>query len=112
MGQDRAQGSQEDRCHGAGPTPSLKHGGLSGRRLHLTSEQPIAVTARGRTVDEWKLLPGRENHFLDCAVLATVAASAAGITAVGAEMAPERQRRRVEVPKPGAQRKTIATRRR
>ena len=79
---------------------------------HLTSEQPIAVTARGRTVDEWKLLPGRENHFLDCAVLATVAASAAGITAVGAEMAPERQRRRVEVPKPGAQRKTIATRRR
>jgi hypothetical protein len=79
---------------------------------HLTSEQPIAVTARGRTVDEWKLLPGRENHFLDCCVLATVAASAAGITAVGAEMAPERQRRRVEVPKPGAQRKTIATRRR
>ncbi len=79
---------------------------------HLTSEQPIAVTARGRTVDEWKLLPGRENHFLDCAVLATVAASAAGITAVGAEIAPERQRRRVEVPKPGTQRKTIATRRR
>ena len=78
---------------------------------HLTSEQPIAVTARGRTVDEWKLLPGRENHFLDCAVLATVAASAAGITAVGAEMSPERQRRRVEVPKPGATRKTIATKR-
>ena len=79
---------------------------------HLTSEQPIAVTARGRTVDEWKLLPGRENHFLDCAVLATVAASAAGITAVGAEMAPERERKRVEIPKPGAQRKTISTRRR
>ena len=79
---------------------------------HLTSEQPIAVSARGRTVDEWKLLPGRENHFLDCAVLATVAASAAGITAVGAEMAPERERKRVEIPKPGAQRKTISTRRR
>ena len=32
---------------------------------HLTSEQPVAVTARGQTVDEWKLLPGRENHYLD-----------------------------------------------
>ena len=78
---------------------------------HLTSEQPIAVTARGRTVDEWKLYPGRENHLLDCCVMATVAASVAGITAPGAEASPERQRRRVEVPKPGAQRKTIATRR-
>lgn len=55
----------------------MKHGGLSGRRLHLTSEQPITVTARGRTVDEWKLLAGRENHFFDCWVMATVAASAA-----------------------------------
>lgn len=60
--------------------------------------QPIAVTARGRTVDEWKLLPGWENPFLDGAVLATAAASAAGITAVGAEMALERQHRRVEIP--------------
>jgi hypothetical protein len=33
---------------------------------HLTSEQPIAVTARGQTVDEWKLFPGRENHLVDC----------------------------------------------
>ncbi len=60
---------------------------------HLTSEQPIAVSARGRTVDEWNLLPGRENHLFDCAVMATVTASAAGITAVGAEPSPERQRR-------------------
>jgi phage terminase large subunit GpA-like protein len=78
---------------------------------HLTSEQPIAVTARGQTVDEWKLFPGRENHHFDYCVMATVAASAAGITAVGAEASPERQRRRVEVLKPGAQRKTIATKR-
>jgi len=78
---------------------------------HLTSEQPIAVTARGQTVDEWKLCPGRENHLFDCCVMATVAASTAGITAVGAEASPERQRRRVEVPTPGAQRKTIATKR-
>ena len=78
---------------------------------HLTAEQPIAVSARGRTVDEWKLLPGRDNHLFDCCVMATVAASAAGITAVGAEPSPERQRRRVEVPKPGAPRKTIAVKR-
>jgi Phage terminase large subunit (GpA) len=52
---------------------------------HLTSEQPIAVTARGQTVDVWKLFPGRENHLFDCCVMATVAASAAGITSAGAE---------------------------
>jgi len=78
---------------------------------HLTAEQPIAVSARGRTVDEWKLLPGRENHLLDCCVMATVAASAAGITAVGAEATPGRERRRVEVPRRGAQRRTIEVRR-
>ena len=77
----------------------------------LTSEQPIAVSARGRTVDEWKLLPGRENHLFDCCVMATVAASAAGITAVGAEMAPGRERKRVEIPKAGAPRKKISTKR-
>jgi hypothetical protein len=58
-----------------------------------------------------KLYPGCAHQLLDCCVMATAAASAAGITAVGAEASPERQRRRVEVPKPGAQRKTIATRR-
>ena len=78
---------------------------------HLTSEQPIAVTARGQTVDEWKPFTGRENHLFDCCVMATLAASAAGITAVGAETAPERRRRRVEVPKPGATRKKIVTKR-
>jgi len=79
----------------------------------LQADPPAAggLATSGRTIDEWKLLPGRENHFLDCCVLATVAASAPGITAVGAEMAPGRQRRRVEVPKPGAQRKKISTKR-
>lgn len=69
------------------------------------------MATSGRTIDEWKLLPVRENDLLDCAVLATVAASAAGITAVGAETAQERRRRRVEVPKPGAERKKIVTKR-
>jgi phage terminase large subunit GpA-like protein len=55
---------------------------------HLTSEQPIVDSAGGRTVDEWKLRPGRGNHLFDCWVMATVAASAAGITVVGAEPSP------------------------
>ena len=67
----------------------------------------LVVADRGRTVDEWKLLPGRENHLFDGWVMATVAASAAGITAVGAEPSPERRRKRVKVPKAWALRKTI-----
>ena len=82
-----------------------EHGMLLDR---LTSEQPIVDSARGRTVDEWKLRPGRGNHLFDCCVMATVAASAAGITVVGAEPSPERQRKRVEIPKAGAPR-TIST---
>ena len=71
----------------------------------------LVVADRGRTVDEWKLLPGRENHLFDGWVMATVAASAAGITAVGAEPSPERQRKPVEIPKAGAPRKKISTKR-
>ena len=48
---------------------------------HLTSEQPIAVTARGQAVDEWKLFPGRENHLFDCCMMATVAAGSSPGTA-------------------------------
>jgi hypothetical protein len=36
---------------------------------HLTSESPITVEARGRVVDEWRLSPGRENHYLDATVM-------------------------------------------
>lgn len=70
---------------------------------HLTSEAPITVEARGRVVDEWRLSPGRENHFLDCLVMNAVAASIAGITAAGAELV-HRKRRRVEIPQPGERR--------
>jgi hypothetical protein len=76
---------------------------------HLTAEHPIAVTARGRTVDEWRLLPARENHLLDTATMNTVAASIAGVTAVGAEPL-RRQRRKVAIPKTG-ERRTIQVRR-
>lgn len=46
---------------------------------HLTSERPIKVTAKGRTVDEWKLKrPNIDNHWFDCVVGSAVAASLLG----------------------------------
>jgi len=35
---------------------------------HLTAEYPVKTAGRGRTVDEWKLRPNRDNHWLDCLV--------------------------------------------
>jgi hypothetical protein len=58
---------------------------------HLASEQPVRVEARGRIVDEWRLIPGRDNHWLDCCVGSAVAASFLGVSAVGVESpAPQR----------------------
>ena len=43
---------------------------------HLTSETSVPTSGRGRKVDVWKMIPNRENHFLDgivgCLVLASV----------------------------------------
>ena len=64
---------------------------------HLTAEYPEKTEARGRTVDEWHLRPARDNHFLDCLVGATVAASMCGVAAQGmvrtAKRHPPKQRR-------------------
>ena len=46
---------------------------------------PVRVESKMRQCDEWKLIPGRDNHLLDCIVGAAVAASFSGISAVGAE---------------------------
>jgi len=54
----------------------------------LTSETPTRVESKVRVVDEWRLIPGRDNHLLDCVVGAAVAASFTGISAVGAEARP------------------------
>ena len=51
----------------------------------LTAEYPTRVEARGRVVDEWRLIPGRDNHWLDCLVGSAVAASFTGISAVGVD---------------------------
>jgi hypothetical protein len=71
---------------------------------HLTAERPVSVTARGRTVDRWQLLPGRENHFLDCLTMAAVGASIAGVNAAGSEIT-GRARRKVEIPRAGERRR-------
>lgn len=45
---------------------------------HLSSEYSVTVSAQGRRVDVWKLMPARENHWFDCAVACMVAASEQG----------------------------------
>jgi hypothetical protein len=59
----------------------------------LASEVPVRVESKMRQCDEWKLVPGRDNHLLDCVVGAAVAASYAGISAVGAEAKPAAPRK-------------------
>jgi hypothetical protein len=76
---------------------------------HLTAERPLTIEARGRTGDKWQLLPGRENHLLDCLTMSAIAASIAGVTAAGAENS-TRDRKRVDLPKPG-ERKMIQVKR-
>jgi len=78
---------------------------------HLTAEQPVSVTARGQTVDEWKLGHGRENHLLDCLAMGTVGARVAGVSDVGAT-AEGRARRKVSPPPRGQPRARIQVQRR
>jgi hypothetical protein len=75
---------------------------------HLTAEHPVSVTAKGRTVDEWKLKPAAQNHLLDCLTMAAVGGSILGVAAPGAEPT-GRRRRKVTLPRPG-DRRVIQTR--
>jgi len=73
----------------------LPVGDLQGMTIHsghhemmceqLASEYPTRVEAKGRIVDEWRLMPGRDNHWLDCVVGSAVAASYTGLSAVGVD---------------------------
>ena len=48
--------------------------------LQLTSEHLVSVRKKtGFKALEWQMIPGRENHFLDCRVYARVAASVKGL---------------------------------
>lgn len=57
--------------------------GSDGHRLlaeHLTAEYPVPVARPGgRTVEEWKDRPNRDNHLWDCLVGCCVAASVLGL---------------------------------
>lgn len=60
---------------------------------HLTAERPTQVTARERTVSEWKLRsPGLDNHWLDGLVGCAVAASIEGAHLFGEQKPTQRRR--------------------
>lgn len=62
---------------------------------HLASERPTAVTANGRTVEEWSLSPNQPNHWLDTLVHCATAANMCGISlseTASAPLRPQRQR--------------------
>ncbi len=64
------------------------------------AERPIEVTANGRTIKEWQLLPSKENHPFDCAVGCMVAASMCGVQATkrrNVTQARKRKRRTIKV---------------
>jgi len=42
---------------------------------HMASETPVTVECNGVLFEEWKCIPNRDNHFFDCVVGASVAAS-------------------------------------
>lgn len=53
---------------------------------HLTAEYRVRTEGRGRQVDEWKLRPERsDNHWFDCLVGASVAASIQGAVLEGTQ---------------------------
>lgn len=46
---------------------------IAGHRMiadHFSAEYPIETEGRGRKLYEWSLIPGRDNHWLDCAIMA------------------------------------------
>ncbi len=65
---------------------------------HMLAEYRVRTEGRGRTVDEWKLrVESLDNHWLDCAVGASAAASMEGavLFGTGASMAATRPRIRL-----------------
>jgi len=58
----------------------------------LSAEYAVRVSGRGRTVDEWKNRPGRDNHWWDCVVGAAVGASVVGAELVGQAKPPTPKR--------------------
>jgi hypothetical protein len=65
---------------------------------HLTAEYWVTAESRLRKVDEWKLYPGRDNHWFDCLVMSAVAASMTRSVALPEQggPVPPRARKRVK----------------
>jgi phage terminase large subunit GpA-like protein len=59
---------------------------------HAAAEIPKKVEYDGRSVYEWDLKPGQDNHFFDCAVGSRVAASLCGVSRYSPKPAPRRRR--------------------
>lgn len=75
---------------------------------HIAAEYGTPVTLRGTTFDKWAVMPNRpDNHYLDCTVLATIAASIAGIKfhASGVQEAPRKPKPKVSAAEAQAQRR-------
>lgn len=85
------------------PTSMALYGNKPGEhRLladHLTAEYCVRTSGRGREVDEWKLKPGSDNHWLDCLVGCAVGASMQGCVLPGTmEGNGSRRRKKVSIP--------------
>jgi hypothetical protein len=64
--------------------------------MHLSSEYPTAMEAKGRSVNVWTRRADQDNHLFDCLIGAAVGASLEGISPLSALGAPrERPRPRV-----------------
>lgn len=60
---------------------------------HLTSEKPVTMTSSDRTVTQWRLVSGKENHLFDCVIGSLVMASEQGVVAVGQDPEPKKAKR-------------------
>jgi hypothetical protein len=58
---------------------------------HLSAEYPTETSGRGRTLLEWSLIPGRDNHWLDCLGMVYTGALIAGLSLDGGDR-PTRRR--------------------
>ena len=68
----------------------------------MTSEYGIPTAGRSRTVNVWRLLPGRDNHYFDCVCGCYAAASERGVSYAGSTR--KSQKRIVNLPKTNQQR--------
>lgn len=63
-----------------------KHAASSRNQMlvsHFVSEYSIKTEGRGRTVDQWAMRPGTENHWFDCLIGCAIGASSEGIALDG-----------------------------